>query len=206
MTIDGDFYRTLAKRSMCRAYEDRAVPDQVLCRILDASRRAPSAGHSQGVRFGVVTKREVRVAIAHALKEEAYVDRGFPRWLSSAPVHVLVGMCSNDYESRYTEPDKAMGRTAWPIPYDVLDTGKALMTLYLAATSEGLACGYLGPHRAAGAATVVTWPQNWRFMGLVTVGYADKTQQRRIQSHQRGWRPLDEVVHWLELGHGFKFD
>lgn len=194
-----DFYELLARRRMCRSYLRDPVPKHRLLRILKAASRCPSAGHAQGTRFAVVTSPEARASIAAVLKEEAFVAKGFSPWFSVAPVHILVGVSSSAYRSRYAESDKSTGPDQWPLPYDVLDAGKALMTLYLAAHHEGLACGYLGPHKAQDALTLFPWPSDWRFAGLVTVGFPDETLRRPSRSHARGWRPFDEVVEWWDL-------
>jgi FMN reductase [NAD(P)H] len=190
----GELERLLARRRMCRAYLSRPVPEEILRKVLEAARRAPSAGHAQGVRFGVVTEAGLRARIAQSVGEPEYLSKGFPPWFSSAPVHLLVGASAASYRERYEEPDKSTGPDRWPVPYDVLDGGKALMTLYLAAVAEGLACGYLGPHRATPALQVVPWPDDWRFLGLVSLGYPDRSADRPSRSHQRGWRPFESVV------------
>lgn len=201
-TLEGrltpEFYQLLARRRMARSYLDQPVPRETLERLLEAARRTPSAGHAQGVRFGVITDPSHRRVLATSLGESRYLRKGFPPWLSRAPVHLLVGVSQAAYEERYREEDKTTSPDEWPIPYPVLDGGHALMTLYLAAESEGLACGYLGPHRAWPVLKHVPWPDDWRFLGLVTVGYRDREHERPSRSHQRGWRPLSTVVHWWD--------
>src|SRR6476659_9673710 len=44
----------------CREFTDEPVPDDVLVRILDSARFAPSGGHKQGWRVIVVQDPEVR--------------------------------------------------------------------------------------------------------------------------------------------------
>lgn len=193
-----DFYELLASRRMRRAYLPREVPRPTLLKLLDAARRAPSAGHAQGVRFGVVTELEQRRAIARRLGEDRYRAKGFPGWLSGAPVQLFVGVSLAAYAERYAEPDKQSSPELWPIDYRVLDAGKALMALYLAAERERLACGYLGPHRATPALELLPWPDDWRFVGLVTTGYPDLANHRPSRSHQRGWRDLSSVAQWWD--------
>ena len=197
MTSDG-FDTLLRSRRMCRAYLPRAVAKETVLEVLDAARRSPSAGHSQGVRFGVVTDQQQRLAVADCLGEASYREKGFRPWLSAAPVHLFVGTDPDAYRDRYSEADKTSRPEEWPVEYSVLDGGKALMTLYLAAHARDLACGYLGPHRAEAALSVVPWPTGWRFLGLVTLGYPDWEHQRPSASHARGWRELDGVVSWWD--------
>lgn len=190
-----DFFTLFQKRSMCRCYKPCEIPEAHLQKVLTAAVRTPSAGHAQGIRVGVVRSESSRRKIADFAGEQKYLHRGFPAWLSSAPVHLLVGVSEGAYADRYSEADKFSGPESWPVPYQVLDAGKSLMTLYLAAESLGLSCGYLGPHALVGMEALVKWPKDWRFMGLVTLGYADRSKQRKSRSHQRGWRSLEESIH-----------
>jgi nitroreductase len=183
---------------MCRRYLDRPVPHALLLRVLEGARRSPSAGHAQGVRFAVVTQQEQRYSIAKAFGEESYTDRGFPAWLSTAPVHIIVATSQKAYAERYTRADKTSIPAEWPVPYGVLDAGKSLMSLYLAAHEVGLCCGYLGPHAArSDLFKLFELPTDWLFVGLVTLGYRHPQAKGRTQSEALGWREFDDVVRWL---------
>jgi nitroreductase len=48
-----DFQEVVRKRRMVRSFEDRALPREVVERILSNAQRAPSAGYSQGWAFVV---------------------------------------------------------------------------------------------------------------------------------------------------------
>ena len=191
-----DFWKLLKKRSMCRAYLDQPVPKEQLSRILEAARTTPSAGHAQGVRFAVTTDPEKRELIARAFGEQNYLDKGYQPWLSVAPVHIVAAVCENDYRERYAEPDKTIGPEQWQVPYPVMDGGKSLMTLYLAAEACGLSCGYLGPHAGPDLITLLELPQDWRFLGLVTLGYRSGPPVK-TRSTRRGWKPIEEIVYWF---------
>ena len=52
-----EFYEAVRRRRMVRNYRDEPVDAAAVERIVDAGRRAPSAGFSQGVSFVVVTDR-----------------------------------------------------------------------------------------------------------------------------------------------------
>ena len=94
------------KRRMVRRFTDEPVPQETIQRILDLARRNPSAGFTQGQDFVVVTRPETKQAIAQLCGEEDYVEAGFHRFISGAPV--LIVPCTNEaaYHRRYQEPDK----------------------------------------------------------------------------------------------------
>ncbi len=191
-----EFSEVLDKRRMVRNYQRREVDEDVLERIIDRARRAPSAGFAQAQSFVVITAAETRSAIAALADERSYVDRGLDPWLSAAPVHVVVCSDARAYRARYSAPDKAGaggGPSVWPIPYSWIDAGASLMLLLLAAVDEGLAAGFLGIHRFVGLKQLLAIPQEVEAVGVVTLGYP--APDRRSSSLRAGWKPLDEVVH-----------
>ena len=196
-----EFKQVVDRRRMVRHYERRPVPSETVERIVRTARRAPSAGFAQAQNFVVVTQDSLRTRIARLAGEEDYVARGFPPWLSTAPVHIVVCADEAAYERRYGAADKAASDpSGWPVPYAVVDAGAALMLLLLAAVDEGLSAGFLGAHRLGGIRELLAVPEHAALIGLVTVGYP--APDRRSGSLQAGWRPLDEVVH----GEGWGLD
>ncbi len=185
---------------MVRNFTGEPVEPDALRRIVEIGRRAPSAGFTQGQYLVVVTKRETRRRLAQLAGEDDYVAAGFPPWMSSAPAHVVVAVSESDYHRRYQEPDKLDddGREIdWPVPYWWVDAGCTLMLLLLAAVDEGLAAGFFGVHRLDGINDVLGIPEDVTPIGVVTIGHAAPD---RPGSAARGWRPLDEVVHWESWG------
>lgn len=189
----------VARRRMVRNYQDRPVDRQVIERVVEAARRAPSAGFTQGQSFVVVTDPELRRRIAELGGEADYVEAGFDPWMSRAPVHVVVCVSEEAYRRRYREPDKAgTDEQHWPVPYWWVDAGASLMLLLLAAVDEGLAAGFFGVHRLPGLQELLGIPEEVSPIGVVTIGHP--ALDRRSGSLARGWRPLEEVVHWERWG------
>lgn len=184
---------------MVRNYRPEPLARDVVERVVSLARTAPSAGFTQGQYFVVVTSEEKRKAIADLAEEESYVAQGFPPWMSRAPVHVVVCVNEGDYHRRYREPDKLVDGTEieWPVPYWWVDAGAALMLLLLGAVDEGLAAGFFGVHRLPGLKELLGIPQDVSPIGVVTIG---RPADDRAGSSVRGWKPLEEVVHWERWG------
>ncbi len=53
-----EFRDLIRRRRMVRKFEQRRIPDEVLRRVLEPARHAPSGGFSQGFDFIVLTKPE----------------------------------------------------------------------------------------------------------------------------------------------------
>lgn len=193
-----EFYEVVRRRRMVRRFTPEPVAPATLERILDAGRRGPSAGFSQGQSFVVVTDPRLRRRIADLAGEPDYVERGLAPWLSTAPVHVLCCVSEAAYRRRYDEPDKrpeGKGARQWPVPYWYVDGGCALMLLLLAAVDEGLAAGFLdlGPQSYREVRKLLQIPDEVTPIGLVTLGHPGP--DRRSRSLERGRTPLEEIVH-----------
>jgi FMN reductase [NAD(P)H] len=180
---------------MIRSYRPEPVAPEAVERILATARRAPSAGHSQGQCLIVVTRQELRAAIAELADEDHYVGQGFPPWISTAPVHLVVCVSEADYHARYREPDKLGDdgtEIEWPIPYWYVDVGATLMLVLLAAVDEGLGAGFFGLHRLPGLRKLLGIPEEVTPIGVVTIGHA--APEQRQGSARRGRKPLDQTV------------
>lgn len=190
-----EFAEVVRRRRMVRAYSPDAVEPAALERVLDAARRAPSAGFSQGQSFIVVTEPTGRAALAAVCGEEAAVARGLPRWISTAPALVVPCTRPRDYDERYAAPDKMRSRppAERAVPWWWVDGGQALMLLLLAAVDEGLAAGLLDVEDRPGLRTLLGVPDDVEPLGVVTLGHP--APDRQSGSLRRGRRPRDEVLH-----------
>lgn len=195
-----EFRELLPRRRMVRHYRPEPVPADVVDRIVETVRRAPSAGYSQGQRLLVVIGDAARAEIARILGDGPAEDEQLEPWLESAPVHVLVLTREDDYHDRYRMPDKLAdgAEIDWPVPYWFVDTGAALMLLLLAAIDEGLGAGVSGVPREAAAALRKSFgiPEDVTVVALVTLGFAarDPGWSAVTSRHTQPRRPPDEVV------------
>jgi nitroreductase len=192
-----DFRDVVRKRRMVRNYTGEPVSQESLDRILDAGRRAPSAGHTQGQSFVVITSEAGRGRIAELAGEDHYVSHGFDPWISRAGALIAVCISEAAYHRRYSEPDKtdaAGDEIDWPIPFWWVDAGAAMMAILYAAVDEGLAAGFLGVHSIEDLAAELRLPTEVTPIGIVTVGHP--APDRRSGSLSRGRRSLDDVVRY----------
>lgn len=197
--------RLLLRRRMVRAFEPTPVPPDVLDRLLDRARRAPSAGHTQATGF-VVLDHPATVGRywATTLPEDR---RASFRWqgLLRAPTLVLVTTRPEHYLDRYREPDKAdTGRGAgfdqWPVPYWWVDTGAVIQNLLLLVTEAGLGACMFGPFdHEADLSRLFDLGDDVRIVATIAIGHPAPDQPGR--SVGRGWKPLNEIRQRLRPEH-----
>ncbi len=188
----------LGRRRMVRAFEPTPLPADVINRLLDLARRAPSAGHTQATGFVVLDHPET-VARYWAVTLPEHRRASF-RWktLLRAPVLVLVTTEPERYPDRYREPDKiATGRgdglDHWPVPYWWVDAGAVVQNLLLLVTEAGLGACLFGPfdHEAELARTFELG-EGVRIVATIAIGHRAPDEPGR--STGRGWKPLNELL------------
>lgn len=192
-----EFREVVKRRRMVRNYTGDPVDRAALDRILDAGRRAPSAGHTQGQSFVVITSDEGKERIAELAGESHYVELGFDPWISRAGALIAVCVSEAAYHDRYSEPDKTDddgNEIDWPIPFWWVDAGAAMMALLYAAVDEGLAAGFLGVHSIEDLSTELRIPPEITPIGIVTVGHP--APDRRSSSLDRRRRAADDVIRY----------
>lgn len=129
-----EFAAVVRRRRMVRHFTAEPVAPEVVVRMLDVARRAPSAGYTQGQSYVVVTDPEKKRAIATLCGEEWYVEQGFHPFVSGAPVLVIPCTSEAAYHRRYQETDKVQddgSEIEWPVPYWHMDIGCGVMLLLL---------------------------------------------------------------------------
>lgn len=195
-----DFTEVLRKRQMVRSYTDQPVSEDALLRIVEVTRRAPSAGFSQGYRLVVVTDPEVRRQAAD-IAERRYVELGFPRWIAQAPAHIYVGTREQSYHERYSGEELRPGHSEipWPVPFWWFDCGALFMLLQLAALNEGLATGIFSSvytDELDELAKVGGLPDDVALAGVITVGHRDPDAPVVIPPNAAARRPTSDFVQW----------
>lgn len=184
------------RRRMVRHFTEEPVAPEALERILDLARHAPSAGFTQGQAFVVVTRPELKQAIAQLCDEQEYVTGGFHAFISGAPV--LVIPCTNEaaYHRRYQETDKLKAdgtEIVWPVPYWHMDIGCAVMLLLLAVVDEGLAAGFAGAHDLDVLRALLGIPAEVTPVGVIPIGH--RAPDVPSPSLKRGRKPDSEFIH-----------
>lgn len=187
-----DTFDAIARRVSTRAFQPRAVPRDVLARLLDAAVRAPNHKLTEPWRFAVLTgaSRDRYAGIRRTNRAAKFADPAAPdaaqaiekTWREShdTPAIVVVMCAVSDDAVRREE-----------------DYGAAMMAtqnLLTAATAEGLGTWVRtgGIMDEPALKELARCPADHRIVALVSVGYpaADEPPRRRT--------PAAEKTVWLE--------
>jgi nitroreductase len=193
-----EFDEVVRRRRMVRNYDpDRAVPPEIVDKLIRHALRAPSAGFSQGWGFLVLQEPADRELFWSATATGDLPDGWLAR-MSSAPLIIVALSNKSVYLERYAQADKGWtdrDEARWPVPYWDIDTGFAALLIHLTAVDQGLGSCFIGlPVESIPAfKSAFGVPEEFTPIGALTVGY--RAPDKRSPSLRRGHRPVDEVVH-----------
>jgi nitroreductase len=170
-----DFYDLVKKRSSIRSFDkERAVPDDVLYRILNAGRMAPSAKNLQPWRFHVVRSPEMLKKIYPCYSRD---------WIQSAPCFLIVTGKRNNAWVRNQDG------------YNSLETDLAIVMdhLVLAATWEGMGTCWIAAFDPAILHDALQLSPTEELFAFTPLGYASPEEIKAPKAR----KSLDEITEFL---------
>mgnify|MGYP001140479693 CR=1 FL=1 len=163
-----DFFETITARYSVRGYKPDPVPEELLDKVLEAARRAPTAANRQPFRFVVVTTKG---------REEELARIYGRRWFTQAPYVIVVVAVPGEAWRRMDDK-----------PYDEVDATIAMDHLILAATALGLGTCWIAAFDPAATRDVLGLPDDVEPIAITPLGWPDKA------SADTDRRPLAELV------------
>lgn len=157
-----DFYELVKHRQSTRAFDtSRTVDREIIERILEAARLAPSACNAQPWHFIVVDEPELKDKVADAASARLL---GMNHFTKQAPVHIVV-------VEEKVNLSSGIGGIIKDKQFAFLDIGIAAAHLCLAAESEGLGTCILGWFAEAKMKKLLNVPDNKRIVLDIVLGY-----------------------------------
>jgi nitroreductase len=162
-----DFYDVIKKRKSIRKYKGDPVPDDVLNRILEAGRTAPSAKNIQPWHFIVVRDPNTKKKLAEASRNQMF--------MADADV-ILVGCILNSI---------AWTRMGGYMNAGPVDLTIAMEHMILAAACEGLGTCWIGAFVEEDVKKILQVPDDVTVLALTPVGYPAEEAKDRGRKHLR---------------------
>lgn len=139
-------FEAIQRRRSVRKYLDKEVPMELILKVLEAGRLAPSAHNSQPWHYIIVTDPEKRRKIAESGRWAGF--------LKNTPV-VIVG-CGDTEAS----PD-----------WYVVDVAISMQNMILEATELGLGTCWVGSFDQNTVKTILNIPEKYKVVALLALGY-----------------------------------
>ena len=147
-----EFATIIKTRRSVRAYTDKPIPEDVLRRVLEAARLAPSACNFQPWRFVVVKDAAARSQLATLAHNQQFIAK--------APVVIVC--CGRRYPQNYNW----IGDNLY-----LIDLGIAIEHLVLAARNEGVGTCWIGAFQDEPIRNLLGVPADHDIIMLLPLGY-----------------------------------
>ncbi|HON08909.1 MAG TPA: nitroreductase family protein [Verrucomicrobiota bacterium] len=145
-----DFYEVIKKRRSIRKYKQQPIPQEVLSRIMEAVRLAPSACNLQPFKFLIISSKEKKKSLKGVIQD----------WALDAPL--LVVALGNKKQAWRRDGESV----------HQIDVAIAVEHLVLAATAEGLGTCWILAYDRKAVSDALNIPEEWEPVAVVPVGYS----------------------------------
>ncbi|MDA1127900.1 MAG: nitroreductase family protein [Chloroflexi bacterium] len=166
-----DVYQCIRSRRTVRDYKPDPIPQELIRKILQAGRWAPSSSNTQKWYFIVIQDRDTLATLGKIATQGPFIGQ--------APMAIAVVM------------DDA--------PRPQLDAGRALQQMELMAWSEGVGMCFVGVREADQQKAVkelLKIPEEMELITLLPFGY--RAESSKSAGTPR--KAIEEIVHWDRFG------
>ncbi|MCK5822622.1 MAG: nitroreductase family protein [Bacteroidales bacterium] len=168
------FTELAKKRFSSRKYTDKPVEREIIIKILETVRLAPSAKNLQPWHFVVFTDNQELRKIASCYNNV---------WLKQAPVIIVA---CGDHNSSWRRSD---GKDHCDI-----DVAIAVDHLTLAATNFGLSTCWICKFNVMQCSDILMLPDGIEPVALIPLGYP--AEEADTNRHQKLRKSFNKIVHW----------
>lgn len=194
-----EFREVVRRRRMIRRFDQRPVGREVVDRIIDTGRRAPSAGFSQGLELLVLDTPET-IGEFWEITSDPQDGWDADEIAVGPTVLVLPLPDARRYTERYAEPDKVAFGMAdevnWPVKFWDIDAAMAAMLMLLSAVDEGIGGWFFGiTHGERALLDRFGVPEHLRPIGILGFGHRTADEEPTGSWTTRRRRPLSEQIH-----------
>lgn len=169
-----DVLEVIKGRRSVRAFKSQDVSREIVEKLIDAARWAPSAGNIQPWEFIIVRKPEIKRRLVEAALGQTFIEEA----------SVIIVVCAD--ENRSSQGYGIRGKTL----YCIQDTAAAVQNINLAAYSLGLGTCWVGAFREEEARKILKVPRGIRPVAIIPVGYPAEAPPPRSR------RPINNVIHY----------
>jgi nitroreductase len=164
-----DTMEAISSRRSIRSYQEKEIPDEIISKLLEAARWAPSAGNKQPWRF-VVIKEPYKIKLIKSIS----------MGMRETPPLIMVACIEKGTEAKVIEDTK------------YLDIGAAIQNLLLAAHSQGIGACWIVSTNWSGVSSAIDLNNNKNIqpISLISLGYPSEESLR-----ERKRKPLNEIAY-----------
>jgi len=169
-----NFYKLLLSRRSIRQFKPRPIQKEILKKLVNAARLAPSAANLQPLEFIVIDEAETRRKIFSCLRWAAYIKpQGDPK-PGHEPMAYIFTLINTEIKDKGYE----------------YDAGAAIENMILAAWGQGIGSCWLLSIERKKIQEILKIPMSHRIDSVLALGYPDEEPVAEIKE--------DSVKYWKD--------
>jgi nitroreductase len=177
---DKSLYETIAGRRTIRRFKPEPVSRELLERLVDAGRLAPSAANLQPLEFVVVDEAKLKAEVFPCLKWAAYITPAGDPGAGEEPAAYIVTLANTKIREKMFE-------------YDV---GAAMENMILAALAEGVGSCWLLSIDRDKLRVILGVPEEYRIDSVLALGFPAEEPAAEVMGDScRYWKDAEGRLH-----------
>jgi nitroreductase len=180
-----EFYEVIEKRQSVRVFKTELIPEDVLNRVLEAFRAAPSWANTQPWELVLVKNNEIKEKLQKTLSQNN------PAVAAVADAPLVVCPIGITGISGYYREQALTSRGDWVM----FDLGIACQQMALAAAAEGLGTVHVGAFNIEKAGEILDIPPKHTVIELIPMGYPAYWPKKVPR------KPLENFLYIDKYGH-----
>jgi len=169
-----DVFKAITERRSIRKFKEEEIEDDLIYKIIEAGKWAPSAGNLQSWDAVLVKDPEIK----QKLEAAAYM-RDF---VGKAPVIIVLGANEHKSATIYHERGRDL--------FSIQDATIAGQNMLLAIHALGLGACWVGAFDEELVSRTLEFPGYMRPIAIIPMGYPDETPPPPLR------RELEEIIRW----------
>ncbi len=168
-------------RRSVRKYLDKPIADEIILKLMESARMAPSANNSQPWHFIIIRDRDKREQIVRVANNQ--------EWMLTAPIILA---CVADIRVRLGTEEMNIDEESpqYAVKEIIRDTSIAIEHLVLEATNQGLGTCWVAWFKQNEIRPVLSIPNDKYLVSLITVGYPDEEPKAKSR------KEIKEIIHY----------
>ncbi len=160
-----EVFEAIKNRRSIRKFTNQTVPKEMVEKLVEAARMAPTAGNAQAYQLVIVRQEEQKQRLSHAAFGQKQVQTA----------SVVFVVCADLKKAQESYADRGQNL------YCLQDTAAVTQNIILTAFSLGLGTCWIGAFKEEEVKKVLNAPEGMRPVAMIPVGYPAESPPQRTR-------------------------